>query len=110
AKGDAGKRKRGEVRYFIREARMKGTSFYCFGIKDGNFILVVNPDHPFYKKVYAKLIEEADPATKELRCRMDLMLLAAARAEALWSKKSDREVLRRYRQNWSDTLATFLNK
>ncbi|MHC4620305.1 MAG: ATP-binding protein [Planctomycetota bacterium] len=109
-KGDAGKRNRGELRYFIREAKMKGTSFYCFAVKDGNFILVVNPEHPFYKKVYAKLIEEADPATKELRCRIDLMLLAAARAEALWSRKSDREVLRRYRQNWSDTLATFLNK
>lgn len=101
---------KGEMKYCIREAKMKDTTFFCFAIKNGYFILVINPEHPFYKKIYAPLVDESKQTAKDLRCRIDLMLLAAARAEALASKKTEREALKKYRQNWSDTLATFLNK
>ncbi len=100
----------GDLRYCIREAKMKETSFYCFAVKDGNFILVINPEHPFYKKIYSPLIDETKHGLKDIRCQLDLMLLAAARAEALSVKKADREALKSFRQNWSDIFATFLNR
>ena len=98
------------LQYCIREAKMKDTEFFCFAVKNGHFILVINPEHPFYRNVYALLINESKPELKELRCQVDLLLLASARAEALATSKSQRELLKTYRQNWSDILATFLSK
>jgi len=107
---DISKSNDGELKYCIREAKMKQMSFYCFAVKNGHFILVINPEHPFYKKVYEPLGDESKPGGKELRCFLDLMLLSAARSEVQAIKKSDREVLRTFRNNWSDTLATFFSK
>lgn len=100
----------GELRYCIREAKMKEMTFYCFAVKNGHFILVINPEHPFYRKVYAPMLDDSKPGERERRCHLELMLLSAARTEALATKKYDREVLRTFRNNWSDTLATFLEK
>ncbi|MHC4395730.1 MAG: ATP-binding protein [Planctomycetota bacterium] len=100
----------GELRYSIREAKMKETEFFCFAIKNGHFILVINPEHPFYRKVYASLIDESKSELKELRCQVDLLLLASARAEALANNKGQRELLKKFRRDWSDILATFLSK
>ena len=98
---------KGEMKYSIREAKIKDTSFYCFAIKNGHFILIVNPEHPFYKKLYSSLTDDSNPNVKELRCQLDLMLLAAARAEAMIAKKVDAETVEKFRHSWSNTLATF---
>jgi len=100
----------GGLNYCIREAKMKETEFFCFAVKNGHFILVINPEHPFYRSVYASLIDESKSELKELRYQVDLLLLASARAEALANTKGQREILKKYRQNWSDILATFLSK
>jgi len=95
------------MKYSIREAKIKDTSFYCFAIKNGHFILIVNPEHPFYKKLYSSLTDDSNPNVKELRCQLDLMLLAAARAEAMIAKKVDAETVEKFRHSWSNILATF---
>jgi hypothetical protein len=41
---------------------------------------------------------------------IDLLLLAAARAEALIEGKDELKVAEQLRADWSDTLATFLNR
>ena len=72
-------------------------------------MLVLNPDHPFYRNVYRPLVESGKKESDELRQHIDLLLLAAARAEALATTEKDRESLCRQRRAWSDTLATLLN-
>jgi hypothetical protein len=79
-------------------------------VTNGRFVLIVNPDHPFYKKVYRPLSELDTAEAKEARKHIDLLLLAAARAEATGAKTGDRRVIGENRQRWSDVLATFLNK
>jgi Histidine kinase-, DNA gyrase B-, and HSP90-like ATPase len=99
---------RSEIRYHIVEERLRDTTFYWFVWKDRQLVLVLNPEHPFHRKIYAPLVEEDTPANRALRSQIDLILLAAARAEAAASGKQ-RQVLEWHRRLWSDHVASFLN-
>lgn len=95
--------------YKIVEATIRDTSFFNYARQDGRLVLVLNPNHPFYKQIYRQLADSDLPRDQQLRTQLELLLLAAARSEA--SENSPRAVARleRQRQLWSDTLATFLN-
>lgn len=97
------------VAYKIVEAVVRNTSFFNYARQDGRLILVLNPNHPFYKQMYRKLADSELPRDQQLRTQLELLLLAAARSEA--SEDSPRAIsqIERQRQLWSDTLATFLN-
>jgi len=99
----------GALRYRIVEDRMKDTCFYSFVAKDSQFVLVLNPEHPFYRAIYRPLMESDKKEFEAIRQQLDLLLLAAARAEALAATRTERESVMRLRRTWSDTLATFLN-
>ena len=71
---------------------------------------MINEEHPFYRRVYEPLGQETSPKSKELRCQLDLLLLSAARAEAQASRRTEQSVLKKFRQNWSDIMATFLGR
>ena len=71
-------------------------------------MLVVNPEHPFFKIVYSKLLDSDSARDIALRSQIDLLLLAAARNEALLDDQQSIEVAESIRKGWSDTLATFL--
>ena len=49
---------------------MKDTSFFTYAFKEGLLVLVVNPEHPFYKKIYKPLIENETKENRELRNRI----------------------------------------
>ena len=95
--------------YRIVSDEVRDTSFFTYAMKEGAFVLVLNKDHQFYRKVYLPLVENETTANKDLRASIELLILAAARAEAATAKESHREVLGQARKAWSDNLATFLN-
>jgi hypothetical protein len=68
---------------------------------------VLNPDHPFYREIYKPLADGDSPRDRQLRAKLELLLLAAARSEAA-AKRND-QTLARQRLEWSNTLAAFLN-
>ena len=72
-------------------------------------MVVLNPEHPFYKIVYGQLLDSDSPHDTAIRSQIDLLLLAAARNEALLEDPKVIEVAEQLRNGWSDTLATFLN-
>jgi hypothetical protein len=45
------------LQYRIVQDAVRDTSMFTFAVKDGLFVLVLNPNHPFYKKVYKPLVE-----------------------------------------------------
>ena len=96
------------LQYRIVQDSVKDTSFFTFAMQDGLFVLVLNPDHPFYKKIYKPLIENETKENKELRRQLDLLILSAARAEAAATRETQREALAQFRRVWSDNVATFL--
>jgi hypothetical protein len=99
----------GSLLYRIIPDEMSDTVMYTFGHKDGLFVLVLNPNHPFYRKVYLPLLEKDDRESKSFRSQLDLMLLAAARAEAEATLPDHCDLLAWCRKAWSDNLTTFLN-
>jgi hypothetical protein len=95
--------------YRIVEASMKESCFFSFAITNGRFVLILNPEHPFFRRIYRPLSELETPEAKQARTHFDLLLLAAARAEAAASR-GDRKAISENRGQWSDILATFLNR
>ena len=98
-----------ETTYKIIEAAVSDTSFFNYARQDGRVILLLNPNHPFYKQIYKQLSESDTPRDRELRTQLELLLLAAARSEATETSPRAIPPIERQRQRWSDTLATFLN-
>jgi hypothetical protein len=99
----------GALQYRIIQDNVKDTSFFTFALRDGLFVLILNPEHPFYKKIYKPLIENETKENRELRSQLDLLILSAARAEAAATREPQREALAQHRKLWSDNVATFLN-
>jgi anti-sigma regulatory factor (Ser/Thr protein kinase) len=97
----------GRSRYTIIEAAVKDTSFFTYTHDGERLVLVLNPDHPFNREIYKPLADVDSPHDQQLRAKLELLLLAAARAEAMATGKSG--TLSRHRLEWSDTLAAFLN-
>jgi Histidine kinase-, DNA gyrase B-, and HSP90-like ATPase len=101
-----GRRSEGRVsRYSIVEAAIKDMSFFTYVYDGDRLVLVLNPDHPFYRDIYQPLSDSAIDRDQQLRTKLELLLLAAARCEAATRGKQ----LAQYRLDWSNTLATFLN-
>ncbi len=100
----------GSMVYRIVQANAAETTFYTYAVIGEQFVLSINPTHPFFKKVYESISEKEDTNSRELRKQIDLMLLASARAEAMATTNSELSALRKFRQNWSDILAIFLKR
>lgn len=94
-------------RYTIVEGAVKDTCFFNYAHDGERLVLVLNPDHPFYREIYKPLADGDTPRDQQLRAKLELLLLAAARSEA--ASKGKEPALARHRLEWSNTLATFLN-
>ena len=97
------------TQYRIIATELSDTAFFNYARDEGQLVLVLNPDHPFYKFVYQPLLESDIHSDEALRSYIDLLLLSAARAEALIEDKNRLKDAKELRAGWSDTLATFLN-
>jgi anti-sigma regulatory factor (Ser/Thr protein kinase) len=94
-------------RYSIIEHAVKDTSFFTLAHDGDRLVLVLNPDHPFYREIYKPLSEGETQRDPQLRAKLELLLIAAARSEAAARGKTP--ALAKHRLEWSNTLAAFLN-
>lgn len=94
-------------RYSIIEHAVKDTSFFTLAHDGDRLVLVLNPDHPFYREIYKPLSEGEAARDPQLRAKLELLLLAAARSEA--AARGKVPALAKHRLEWSNTLAAFLN-
>lgn len=97
------------TQYRILPTALTDTVFFDYARDNGRLLLVLNPEHPFYKLVYKPLLESEDPRAETIRSQIDLLLLAAARTEALLEGTDAVKLAEQLRSGWSDTLATFLS-
>jgi hypothetical protein len=95
------------LRYTIVESAIKDTCFFSHVYDGDRLVLVLNPDHPFYREIYKPLAEGDSPRDQQLRVKLELLLLAAVRSEAAAPGKTMSPG--QHRLEWSNTLATFLN-
>ena len=95
--------------YQVIPAPLSETAFFNYARDEGRLFLVINPDHPFYKIVYKALLDSDSPQDDVIRSQIELLLLAAARNEAMLEDGEETKVAESIRNGWSDILATFLN-
>jgi hypothetical protein len=96
------------IRYLLRAAELNSQLVYEVNSDRQTVDVVINTAHPFYRDVYLPLRERTEPARKgSVITRIELCLLAAARSEfTAHLRKKDRE---RFKLEWSQSLAAFLN-
>lgn len=99
---------RSSSRYAIVETALRDTVFFSFGRDRDRLVLVINPEHPFARDLYRPLAESDLPRDQQLRIRLELFLLAAARSEA--ASASSAEELATFRRDWSNTISTYFNE
>jgi len=97
------------TQYRIVSAPLSETVFFNYARDKDGLVLILNPEHPFYKIVYKPLLDSDTPRDGALRTQLDLLLLAAARNEAILEEDDAERLSELFRKGWSDTLATFLN-
>lgn len=96
--------------YKIIEGRAKHTAFFDIAYEAGKLILVLDPHHPFYKKVYRPAADGVSSRDREMKTQLELMLLAAARAEVMAKTPAVADKMREFRLAWSNALATFFSE
>ena len=89
-------------------AKSGAEAFFDFAHERGRLVLTINPDHPFYKRVYRPLERSEDPRDLQMKSQLELFLLAMSR-EVARTQGDARKVLARFNKGFSDTLATLLH-
>jgi Histidine kinase-, DNA gyrase B-, and HSP90-like ATPase len=90
--------------YVLVEGDRGGTRFFHTYFDGNQVVLALNIEHPFYKKFYKPLAEREDDSAVMLRRQVELVLLAAARAEV----SSGSEKATSFLDEWSNIIAVFL--
>jgi hypothetical protein len=101
----ASKRTASQPSYTIIDSDIGGKRVFDTFRREGQLIMALNTNHPFYKRIYHPLCNEETAAAAALRQRLDLVLLAASRAEAQVGPSGSRQFL----EAWSSAIATFLS-
>ncbi len=100
----------GAASYRIVEETTRSTVFFEGHQNNGQVVLQLNPHHPFHKALY-KMVRDSDNAEmKSVGTLLDLVLLAAARAEVSDSPAADAKAVQAFKKRWSEALAVFLKK
>lgn len=93
--------------YRIEHKALREVSFFIPVVVNKEVVLILNEEHPFYEQVYTPAVE-ATSVTKSFRLSLELMLLAAARAEFSARGGTHKGWAIEYRKSWSNVLAAFL--
>lgn len=95
--------------YRLAVSDLPTTAVFEATVRRGSLVVALNSRHPLYRDLYGPLATSEVQRDQEVATRIALAILAAARAELLGTRRANRDEARRFRQAWSDVLATFLN-
>jgi hypothetical protein len=97
-----------ETKYLLVQDEQVSGPFYKPLLSDGVMVAVLNSNHLFFRKFYEPLVGQngLDPA--KASHVINLMLLAATRAEACLNNKDERKTLAKFRKEWSEVLDALL--
>jgi Histidine kinase-, DNA gyrase B-, and HSP90-like ATPase len=101
---------KGDKRTFYKlvEDDLPDSSFYKAVHAEGCIITVINPRHTFYRRLYLPVRDGNFVNPEALSRALQLLLLAAARAEAGLTKAEEKKALKKFKRNWSETLDVLL--
>jgi anti-sigma regulatory factor (Ser/Thr protein kinase) len=94
--------------YKLVEDDLPDSSFYKAVHAEGGIITVVNPRHTFYRRLYLPVRDGNFLNPEGLSRALQLLLLAAGRAEASLTKTAEKKAFEKFRRSWSETLDVLL--
>jgi hypothetical protein len=92
--------------YQIQRAALSSAAFFRTDQREGKLIITLNTKHPFFDRVYEPLVHSTDASAQ---FALELLLLAAGRAEFDVAGQSAGRTIGQYREAWSDALVAFLD-
>ena len=95
--------------YQLVVSELPTTAAFETVVRRGRLVVVLNSRHPLYRDLYGPLAKSEAESDKDVATHVALTVLAAARAEWLDPRKAGRAARRRFRQAWSDVMASFFN-
>jgi hypothetical protein len=96
------------VQYRLVEDDGRGAVFF-HPVLGNNIVLgVLNPKHRFFKNLYQPLVEQDQAIEAGVARAVQLLLLSAARAEAMFTKTEEYAAVERFRREWSEVLDVLL--
>jgi hypothetical protein len=105
---DALSEKSPDTKYLLVQDEQDSGPFYKPLIADGVLVSVLNSNHLFFRKFYEPLAGQSGLDPAKASHMMNLMLLAATRAEASLSNKDEKKTLAKFRKEWSEVLDALL--
>ena len=95
--------------YQLIVSELPTTAAFETVVRKGRLVVALNSRHPLYRDLYGPLATSEAESDKDVATHVALTVLAAARAEWLDPRKAGRAARRRFRQAWSDVMASFFN-
>ena len=95
--------------YQLVVTELSSTAAFDTVVSQGRLIVALNSRHPFYRDLYGPLAASEARNDQEIATHLALTVLAAARAEWLNPPKYNQVTSHRFRQAWSDVIASFFN-
>jgi hypothetical protein len=96
------------TKYLLVQDEQDGGPFYKPLVADGVLVALLNSNHLFFRKFYEPLVGQNGLDSAKVSHVMNLMVLAATRAEALFNNKGERRTLAKFRKEWSEVLDALL--
>ena len=96
--------------YHLVEDELGDACFFKSLNVGGAVVAIINPRHQFYKAVYAPLVTGKELDQAEIANALQLVFLAAARAELAFTDSVDQRVIEKFRNEWSHAMDVLLAK
>ena len=103
--GDDGYDEEGPV-YRMIEADLDDGVFFTPVRTEKGLVVALSPSHPFHSPKRSGLI--SPQADSGVSATLKAVMLAAARADAMFSSAEEKDILADFRRHWSDALREFL--
>jgi len=98
----------GRVQYRLVEDDGRGAVFFHPVLGNNVVLGVLNPKHRFFRNLYQPLVEQDQGIDVGVARAVQLLLLSAARAEAMFTKTEEHAAVERFRREWSEVLDVLL--
>lgn len=96
--------------YHIVEDDLADSCFFKPMNADGAVIGVINPRHQFHKTVYGPIVSGKEVNQMDVASALQLVFLAAARAELSFTDPEQKAAIEAFRQEWSHAMDVLLAK
>jgi hypothetical protein len=95
--------------YEIDSRALEDKSFYLPSFSRGKLFVILNEEHSFFQRFYEPLLRADAVQTRHVLEHVQLLLLAAGRAECAMKTSDEKSAVRRLRESWSNALTAFLD-